>query len=442
MKSKVKLIISILGLGLGVSCSTVENSSTLEVDVGHFATNAISLKMDRQGEALQLSQPQSYVYSYSEPIPSFVEIKRFETLEIEVFRDPAKQVPLSIEVMFIEKSLKTYLWRKVNIVKEGWHTYRVPLEFLRPSEGRILFVDQISRIGFHLQQAGDIQIRSIRLLDENEGTFNHAPLQVIAETIYDGDLSNVRIYTDDEFEIITDAEELDIPLLVDHFRAVKAKLFELFPFFKDYPSATARVVVFKDQEMYRQSAKEFAALYNAVGGEITSDGFTVLGIALCAWSEQFKTLRPTYMHEMLHSYLSRSVGLQNGSTYAFIQEGIANYLQFCYFHPMEDLNKFVHQLLNDSSNRVSFQSLLSGNSFSTRQYVQALTLIAMFHEDPKYQGVLAELVPLFLENNSSQMLTILEPRLELTWEELEADWEAFCRERFPLPVDTADALAQ
>jgi hypothetical protein len=220
--------------------------------------------------------------------------------------------------------------------------------------------------------------------------------------------------------VITDAPDLDPDALVAHLGKVAETIAADLPF-ADEPAAPVMVVVFADEEAYRQFPVDFAA---ALGGTVRptqAGGFTIRGIATSSWHPRYGTLRPVYTHEFIHALLSATLHLDNKSEW--FQEGMATHYQLL-LHPQVGAEADILRSLGEADENI-LREVGTGKGIPLHHYWVAGTLCRMLLEDPDLAPRLPEMVAAMQKTGSTALEPLL-PVLGLTWAELDARWRDFC----------------
>jgi len=359
------------------------------------------------------------------------ELPRFDTLRFWVHRDPAAVDPpaaaSSIEVRFYEADGGAYFCRQVTLDHVGWKQVEVPLKWVRWSDTRIPRWEQVDRLGFYFHDAADIVVDACALTDElppNAADARPGPgPDDIARLAFGAaaDTERVRVATGGPIVVITDAPDLDPDALVAHLGRLAATIAVDTPF-ADEPAGPLMVVVFADEEAYRQFPVDFAA---ALGGTVRptqAGGITIRGIATSSWHPRYGTLRPVYTHEFIHALLSATLRLDNKQEW--FQEGMTTHYQLR-FHPQAGVEADVVRSL-DAADENILREVGTGTGIPLERYRVAGTLCRMLLEDPDLAPRLPAMVAAMQKTGSTALEPLL-PVLGLTWAELDTRWRDFCR---------------
>jgi hypothetical protein len=235
--------------------------------------------------------------------------------------------------------------------------------------------------------------------------------------------------------LASDAPELDPAQLAGRLDQVAAAIDADLP--ELGPGQPAVLVVFGDQQAYRNFTPRLAERLGGHAPPPASDGFTVLGIATSAWSPRHGTFRPVYTHEFVHSYLITRLGFDNHGDW--LHEGLAVRYQLR-FHPQPGFERIVRAGLTDPAARTPLAALASGRPIPAQRYWQAATLVDLLLESPRYAPRRAALFEALREAARADLGPHLPAELGTDWAGLEADWKRSCEQTFdppPRPVPTA-----
>lgn len=349
-----------------------------------------------------------------------------EALSFLVHRSPAEVARRDasvLEVRLAEADEETWFWRKVVIAHEGWERVRLPLRYFRwRSPGRIPDWGDVEVLSIRFRDAADLVVDDVRVEDEETGPGAAIPLAELSAVAFP-DGHAVRTSNGAEVEILTDAPELDLELLRRHLDDVQAMLRRLLPSL-GRPAIPPRLVVFRSDADYRAFTPRFASRFAAAAGPPRSAGFTLCGVATASWSDAYGTLRPTYTHEFVHSWLARAAGLQNQGEW--LQEGLASHVQLA-FHPQANFDALVRQGLADPGARLPLSTLLNGERIPLVRYWQALTVVRFLAESPSFAPRFEPLVDALRAAGSTDVAPHLGPILRLDgFDALEREWREWC----------------
>ncbi len=355
-----------------------------------------------------------------------------EELSFWVFRAPEEaelRPAVEIEFRLVEGDGRARFWRKVVLEHAGWQKVALPLRWFRWGSGRVPRWEMVRRAGFYFRDECELWIDRVAVLDDPRGPGGAIPQEEIRALAFAGAASeDVRSAAGAGFEVLTDCDALDLPRLVSHLEEVKEAVRQAFPFMPA-PLWQPRLLVFATREEYQAFPPVLAAAFGAQAAPPETDGFTMCGLAMGWWLEERGTLRPTFTHEFVHALLEPSFPLQNKSEW--LHEGVAAHFQLR-FHPQADMAATVQEGIAQEGWRLPLERLLDGEPIPANRYWQAMTVVELFLSVPRYGEKLPELLNALQAAGSTALGPHLGPVLGLTWDELAADWLAYCREAYPL----------
>jgi hypothetical protein len=182
-------------------------------------------------------------------------------------------------------------------------------------------------------------------------------------------------------------------------------------------------IVFETADEYRQFIPRMARRFNLRIDPPDSDGYTLEGISVSSWSEKFGSLRPVFVHEFLHGYLSRTARLPLRGDW--LHEGLATHFQLR-LHPQDDLSQVIAAGLSSAERALPLNQLCDGRRIPTNRYWQAATLCQLLLSEPKYRRQLSKLFERLTTTNSTDLGPHLKPIWETDWDQLTADWRKHC----------------
>lgn len=330
-----------------------------------------------------------------------------------------------IEVQFVEADGKTRFWRKIDLNHAGWKQYEVPLRWCRWSQGRIPQWSRVVRIGFWCREAGEFWIDDVAVIESTEADAAELSAEELRDFAFPGAGAKARLEKGKSVTLITDIAELDAPQLAAHLDKAVAAVAADMPFLGE--TQAGRIVLFADRTAYQQFTVRTAEKLNSAAQPPTSGGFTFWGIATSFWDPAYGTLRPVYLHEFVHSYLDSALQLDNSGEW--LHEGMASHYQLR-FHPQGNFGEIVRNGISDPGNFQPLETLLNGKKIELNAYWQAATLVDMLLHDDAYRPKLPGLFNAFREAGSTDLGPQLQTYLGKTFEELTADWQAFCKRTY------------
>lgn len=363
------------------------------------------------------------------------EIGDCESLSLWIHRSPEeaqRRASTTLELQFVEVP-GVRLWRKLVVDHSGWRRFDLPLRHFGWDATRVPHLGRIANLVIVLRDGGELAIDEIRLHDVDAGpgaflttaevrelAFGPPPQQRDEATALPDD--GVRVLARGGFELLTDVAALDADALFARLESAAAALAPLVPPDEE-TRRVPRLVVFARDGAYREFAPRLGDCYARVASPPRSDGYTLLGIAHAAWSEEFATARPVFVHEFVHALLECRALLPNQSEW--LQEGLANHVQVL-LHPQADLAAIVTRALTDPAAQLGLPELTSGRPIEVRHYWQALTLVQTLALSERYRAHFPELVAALRAAGSTELAPHLDAVLGTTFEELEREWRAYC----------------
>lgn len=186
-----------------------------------------------------------------------------------------------------------------------------------------------------------------------------------------------------------------------------------------------------------KNADDYPAFVAALGRELRvtiepprSGGYTVQDISSSTYKPELGPRRPVYLHESVHGIVARDLRLITGHPlHNAMQEGIANYVQICVHPKSLDPAAFKRNFEKpiDAAGKSFFKPLnvLFANRISTDQYAQVAGVIAyLIEREPK---LLQALTKGLADGETADNILTAQGK---TWQQLEADWLAWGRERY------------
>lgn len=330
-----------------------------------------------------------------------------------------------IELQFVEGDGKTRFWRKIDLNHTGWKQYEVPLRWCRWSVGRIPLWSRVVRIGFWCREAGDFWIDDVAVVESTEPDAAELSAEELRDFAFPGAGVKARIERGKNVTLVTDIAELDAPQIAAQLDKAAAAVAADLPFLGE--TSAGRIVLFADRTAYQQFTVRTAEMLNSAAQPPTSGGFTFWGIATSYWDPAYGTLRPVYLHEFVHSYLDSALQLDNSGEW--LHEGMASHYQLR-FHPQGNFGEIVRNGISAPGSFQPLETLLNGKKIELNSYWQAATFVDMLLHDEAYRAKLPGLLTALQEAGSTDLTPHVEPFLGKTFEQLTADWQAFCKRTY------------
>lgn len=326
--------------------------------------------------------------------------------------------PLVLEFQVFSGARRAWFWRKVTLNKPDWQTVELPLRYFRYSPGAALDWKEAHRFAIHFRDAATLYVDGFELVP-GEGLH---PAYLSAEEL--GKFAfgeDAKFFHDDPFVVVTDEEKLDGKAVLAALKELETLIERDFP---DLPGAARPVVVlvFAQRDAYRDFWPKFGERFNSVVPEVTSDGYTLLGVAGSSYSDEYGPVRPAYVHEACHAILAQSLGIANQSEW--LHEGLANYYQLHWS------KQDVHALMHDTIERgthVPLAKLAGGERISGRDYGQAVLLVEWLLEDPGRRKAFQSAMLDMRERASTELAPLAVKHFGMTLDEMESAWLAWAR---------------
>ncbi len=348
----------------------------------------------------------------------------FEALSFWVYRSPesVEQVPVA--------TLRVHLWevdgnaafvRRVDLDREGWTRVTLPLRWFRWDGGRVPRWDRVDALAFAFATPGEYWLDEIGLVpasDEGGGQLHPSPAELaeLAEALD----AEVHVVGRDGIAVISAAGELDAEQLIDHLIQVRAAVLADLPFL-DPPDWSIPVVVLPDEASFHAYVDLLADAHAADASIPGLPGYTLMGVATSFWDPEFGTLRPVYTHEFVHALMTASAGLPNLTEW--FQEGVAARYQWR-FHPDAMDEGYIHRRMEAPEGHKALTSLCHGAPITDDDYWQAMTVVDLLFDHPRYAPHVELLLQGFRDGGSTDLRPHVGTVLGVTWDELERDWRS------------------
>ncbi len=392
------------------------------------------------GRAVRLTAPAGGGFVTNADVIA-IDWQKVELLGVWLHRSAAeaKEHPtVELELRLIEEDRKAYFWRRIEIAHVGWQKLLLPLDWFIWSEGRIPRWDKVRYVGFRLHDEGAVTIDTLWSEPTPALRNEFTPTELIARVAFPKPLINIpeslptdavplRTLEVRDVQLLTNAKSLELERLAAHCGAIAKQVRKELPFLTE-PTRGPLLVVFQDAVDYRQFVRRHARQLNVLVDAPDSTGFTLQGVSSSSWDDEYGSLRPVFTHEFLHGYLCRATRFPCHGEW--LHEGLATYFQLK-FHPQANLHEVVAEGLSSAKGQVSLRELCNGSRISLGHYWQAGTLWQMLLSEPRYQPRLADLFQRLEAANSTDLAPHLDPVWQTNWEQLTADWRAFCERQFP-----------
>lgn len=330
-----------------------------------------------------------------------------------------------IEVQWVEPDGRSRFWRKVTLDQPGWQRVALPLRFFRTTGARLPEWSRVRHFALFARQAVtmDIDVVSIERAD---GCGPDICLRELRDVAFPAAATGaVRLVRDAEYAVMTDAAELDLPIVQAVLVHLTGELRRLFPFLSP-PARPPVLIVFANRDEYRKFPGRIAERMGSVAREPNTDGYTIVGVATSYYDPQKGSLRPVYFHEFTHAWLSQAGGLACEGHW--LHEAVANHMQLQLF-PQSNFDELVRQSFMAGTAR-PLQELCSDRPVQTSDYWQLVTVFRMLTSKTPYAERLPNLFELVRKHSSFDLSVFLTDAFGVNWARLEADWSAYVAQAF------------
>lgn len=356
-----------------------------------------------------------------EPRPKFEAGERFQ-LCINA-PQATKEKPLVFEFIAMEGRGKSRYWRKVTIDRPGWQLVEIPLRWMRPGDGRVPRWKAIDGFGVFVRDGGTLEMDRIELIPGDGEDPSILSVKQIATTAFEK--TPTRIIERDGFTLITDADALDADKTFAALATMKKSVERDLPGLHA-SERSAVLLVFAQDNAYREFWPRFAALFDAQIGKPTAGGFTAMGIATTSYSDQFGPVRPVYVHEACHAMLADR--LRVGNRGEWLHEGLAT--RYTLAVSGEKLDRVVRDALDEPGKRMEFDKLVGGEPIPIFRYWQAASVIEWLLEDAGRAKRFHKAVASMSDSGSTDLRKIAEPVFGMTLSEMETAWLAWAKAKY------------
>ena len=329
---------------------------------------------------------------------------------------------------------------------QWWHHVRLPLHVWRWGNTAVGSWSEVRRLGVLLESpASDVWVDDVQLLpdprpapDARAAAAGRKPESDWLAKVAFGD-RDARLAEADGLLVGTDAmdgvAEADVARMLSNMRKVRAMVSRLFgpavrPIDTRTPSA---LLVFRDNAAYVRFWTRLGEEW-AVGVAIpTAGGFTVQDVSSSTYDPKLGADRPVFLHESVHAVLGHDLRLLTGADHHWwLHEGLANYVQLClYPHSLDPAvypREFARGIPPEGPGLFRPLKEVMGPRGMPRQYAQLACVMAyLVEEKPQWLPMIAK--SLADGETTEQALK----RCGTTFDELEAAWLAWGKQKFPKP---------
>jgi hypothetical protein len=144
------------------------------------------------------------------------------------------------------------------------------------------------------------------------------------------------------------------------------------------------LLVFRNRDDYLSFFKRLGERWNVEIVPPRGGGYTVQDISACVWDAAATHGQPVALHESVHAVVSRQLRLLPGApAHAWLQEGLANYLQLCIHPDSLRPGEYADNFSQPIGAKTFFRPLgeLLGKPVLSRHYAQLASLTAFLIEE-------------------------------------------------------------
>ncbi len=341
------------------------------------------------------------------------EWERFDKLRFRIqIEEASSENPVTLEFRAFSRERSASFWRKITIRDPDWNQIDVPLQFCRYSPGASLTWNEIHRFGFRFRAAATVRLDDIELVADADGS-PELTTEELAQIAFG---SRAIIYRDQQFHLITDDRRLDGEATLAEFQKLRAMIQRDFP---DLPRQRRPIqtLVFSSRDTYRNFWPRFGLKFASTVPPVTTDGYSLLGIAGSYYSAQYKTVRPVLIHEACHAFFAHCTGLPNATEW--LHEGLANYYQLNWTG--QDVIAMTHQRMQQGK-LVPLDELLTGKRIRISDYAQVAAFVQWLMNDAACRKQLSAAMRVMRQRCSTQLQPICETTFGVPLEQLELSW--------------------
>ncbi len=241
----------------------------------------------------------------------------------------------------------------------------------------------------------------------------------------------------DDFLVATDAMD-EVPReqmleIIDHMKRLRSWTRRVFTDAKPVEdSGPIAMFIFRRMEDYSSFFIQLGRQWNVAVVPPSHTGYTVQDIC-AAVREGPMQIRPVYVHEATHAVVARELRLLVGdASHAWLQEGLANYIQLSLFPQSMSRNQYVKLFHEPIGEGTFFRPLgeLLGKPVHSGNYAQLASLLAFLaQERPHWLQQIATGLA-----QKKELKDILH-KLGVTMPELQRQWLEWGRREFAVESD-------
>jgi hypothetical protein len=359
-----------------------------------------------------------------------------------MLRAPQAEKQVALRWLAQDEKGETLFQRRFELPAGGaWVRIDEPLEAWRWGDDQAGDWDEVKRLALRIETpAVRVDLDDVRLSGTLDEKSRIAHLLALAYERRDR-----RMVTDEELLVATDAvdafQDADLKRLLLDMQAIRAMLGRVFgqavrPI---DDAAPACLLIFRSDDDESAFLERLGKSWRAAIAPPGSQGYTVQDIASSTYRAELGVRRPVYLHEATHAIVAHDLRLLTGNdAHTPLQEGLANYVQLCFFPQSLDAKTYPANFGKpvDRSGKGFFKPLetLFARRATTRDYAQLASVIAYLIDAD--QPLLRDLAAGVAHGVSAGDVL---RRRGADWQALEDAWYAWGRARFAGKTQAPDA---
>lgn len=386
------------------------------------------------------------------PLPESLLLDRRSKLTAYV-RAAEANAPIVMRWIAMDEDNGLIFQRRFEINGGQWQRMEWPLPMWRWGSEKMGAWSEVKSLVLRVEsQASEIWLDQLAI--EADDSVESASEEAMMKLAY-GDRPASMVRTD-EFMISTDAlaevSQSQLVAILDHLKRIRGWVRRNFadvdkPIEDGGPVA---MFVFRKRENYAEFFRGLGRQWSVEIQPPACSGYTIQDICAAVWEPPPDgQIRPVYLHEATHALVSRELRLLTGEpAHAWLQEGLANYLQLCLFPTSMRRERYI-KLFSQPIDKDSFFRPLSeiiGKPVASSRYAQLASLTAfLVQERPQWLQQIA------VSLAQKKDITAILKELDLTLDELQRQWLLWGQKEFaastqdevrhfPLPQEWTQAL--